>query len=52
MDEALLERFRTENERLRREIAELKAKLEAKENNTKPPGDTIFVTNNDFSEET
>ena len=45
MDEAPLERFRLENDRLRREVEELKAKLKIKENETKPPSDTIYVTN-------
>jgi len=44
-DEAMLERFRLENDKLRRENEELKAKLKAKETETSPPSDTIFVTN-------
>jgi len=45
VDEAIAERFRSENARLRKRIKELEAKLEAKEKETIPPSDTIFVTN-------
>jgi len=45
MDEATLERFRTENDRLRRENEELKAKLKAMETELPPTSDSLFVTN-------
>ena len=47
-DEAMLERFRLENDKLRRENEQLKAKLKAKESETSPPSDTIFVTNDNL----
>ena len=45
MDEAMLERFRLENDKLRRENEELKAKIEAMKTELPPTSDSLFVTN-------